>query len=272
MTPKQSTDYHAAISALQAIFVVLPLCYVSNLRMVSDILNSLWQHCIRDARHISRGVQVHYFCVSTSWSRQNLFNKFFDAWNIIQLLMSIRSPSWGKAKMQCADVTCNLQHTQKQWWSPYQLTFAHTSDDRNQPLIDSYFLTTKKPEMRPAIYIDDNNEPFISFHLLTPMMTDVRPASALSSGHINEARTEPLISSQLLTKMQKMRPLSALICSHQWSLKWGLYLLTPKMQKMKPSSALTCSHQWSTKWDPYGLSDPLMPAKPEYDHWGSWNN
>lgn len=192
MTLKQSTDYHAAISALQATFVVLPLCYVSNLRMVSDILNSLWQHCIRDARHISRGVQVHYFCVSTSWSRQNLFNKFFDAWNIIQLLMSIRSPSWGKAKMQCADVTCNLQHTQKQWWSPYQLTFAHTSDDRNQPLIDSYFLTTKKPEMRPAIYIDDNNEPFISFHLLTPMMTDVRPASALSSGHINEARTEPL--------------------------------------------------------------------------------
>ena len=153
MTPKQSTDYHAAISALQATFVVLPLCYVSNLWMVSDILNSLWQHCIRDARHISRGVQVHYFCVSASWIRPKKFNKFFNAWKIIQLLMSIRSLSWGKAKMQCADITCNHQHTQKQWWSPYQLTFAHTSDDRNQPLINSYFLTTKKPEMRPAIYI-----------------------------------------------------------------------------------------------------------------------
>ena len=151
MTLKQSTDYHAAISALQATFVVPPLCYVSNLWMVSDILRCLWQHCIRDVRHINRGMQVHYFCVSTSWNRQNLFNKFFDAWKIIQLLMSMRSLSWGKAKMQCADVTCNLQHTHTKWWSPYQLTFAHTNEDRNEPLTSSHLLTTKKPEMRPAI-------------------------------------------------------------------------------------------------------------------------
>ena len=114
-----------------------------------------------------------------------------------------------------------------QWWqksAPYQLLFPHNKEARNEACY---------------IYIDDNNEPFISFHLLTPMMTDVRPASALSSGHINEARTEPIISSHLLTKMQKMRPLSAPICSHQWSLKWGLYLLTQKRCK---------------KWSPHQLS------------------
>ena len=220
------------------LFCLYVMC--QNLRMVSDILNSLWQHCIRDARHISRGVQVHYFLCVNFLKQTKFVQQVFWCMKYHSAVNEYQVTELGeKAKMQCADVTCNLQHTQKQWWSPYQLTFAHTSDDRNQPLIDSYFLTTKKPEMRPAIYIDDNNEPFISFHLLTPMMTDVRPASALSSGHINEARTEPLISSQLLTKMQKNE---ALISSH----------LLPSMKpKMRPVSAHTKD---AKKWSPHQLS------------------